>query len=94
MEYSVDIRPQALDFIKRQTSKQQRQIREKIETLKEDPRPPSAKRLSGGQGLWRVRTGDFRIVYTLEDEKLIVVVVTDGNRKDIYDKLRRAGLID
>jgi len=41
-----------------------------------------------------VRTGDFRIVYTIEDEELLVVIVTVGNRKDIYDGLRRAGLID
>ena len=46
------------------------------------------------RAFWRVRTGDFRIVYTVEDEKLLVVVVIAGNRKDIYGKLRRAGLID
>ena len=54
----------------------------------------NAKKLEGGDGLWRVRTGDFRIVYTIQDEELLVVIVTVGNRKDIYDGLRRAGLID
>ena len=38
--------------------------------------------------------GDFRIVYTVEDERLLVLVITVGNRKDVYDKLKRAGLID
>ena len=94
MAFSVDIRPNAQDFIKQQRSKHQRQIRKKIETLRDEPRPPNATRLRGEEGFWRVRTGDFRIVYTVEDEKLLVVVVIAGNRKDIYGKLRRAGLID
>lgn len=94
MALSVDIRPRALDFIKEQTSKHQRQISKKIETLKDEPRPPNAKRLRGAEGFWRVRTGGFRIVYKVEDEKLLVVVVIAGNRKDIYGKLRRAGLIE
>ncbi len=94
MAYSIDIRPAALDFIKKQTSKHQRQIKAKIHTLKDEPRLPNAKRLVGSDGLWRVRTGDFRIVYAIKDDKLLVVVITVGNRKDIHDKLKRAGLID
>jgi len=94
LAYLVDIRPHALDFIKEQTPKHQRQILQKIETLKGEPRPPNATRLRGGEGCWTVRTSDFRIVYTVEDEKLLVVVITAGNRKDIYDNLRRARLID
>ncbi len=94
MAYSVGIRPKALEFIKEQAPKHQRQIRKKIDSLKREPRPTNAKKLEGGDGLWRVRTGDFRIVYTVEDEELLVVIVTVGNRKDIYDRLRRAGLID
>lgn len=94
MAYSIDIRPAALDFIKEQTPKHQRQIKGRINTLEDEPRPPNAKRLGGSDGLWRVRTGDFRIVYTVEDERLLVLVITVGNRKDVYDKLKRAGLID
>ena len=47
-----------------------------------------------GDGLWRVRTGDFRIVYTVKDERLLIIVITVRNHKDVYDKLKRAGLID
>ncbi len=94
MTYSIAIRPKALELIKEQAPKHQKQIRKKIDSLEHEPRPPNAKKLEGGDGLWRVRTGDFRIVYTIEDEELLVVIVTVGNRKDIYDRLRRAGLID
>ena len=94
MAYSVAIRPKALELIKEQATKHQRQIWKKLDSLKHEPRPPNAKKLDGGDGLWRVRTGDFRIVYTVDDEELLVVIVTLGSRKDIYDRLRRAGLID
>ena len=94
MAYSVRIRPKALQFIKDQAPKHQRQIQKKIDSLKHEPRPSNAKKLEGGDGLWRVRTGDFRIVYTIENEELLVVIVTVGNRKDVYDRLKRAGLVD
>lgn len=92
--YIVEIRRPALEFIKKQAPKHQKQIRKKIDSLESDPHQHSAKRLDGGDGLWRVRTGDFRIIYTIQDEKLLVVIVTVGNRKDIHDRLKRAGLVD
>ena len=94
MAYSIDIRPAALDFIKEQTPKHRRQIKDRINALRDEPRPPDAKRLGGSDGLWRVRTGDFRIVYSVKDEKLLIIVITVGNHKDVYDRLKRAGLID
>lgn len=60
-----------------------------IEVLATTPRPPAAKKLIGTERLlWRVRTGNYRIVYEINDGKLIVLVVAIGNRKDIYDRHR------
>lgn len=42
------------------------------------------KKLAGGQDLYRVRTGDFRIIYRLEDQELVVLVVRIGHRRDVY----------
>lgn len=56
-----------------------------IELLALDPRPPGAKMLRGGErGLWRVRVGDYRIVYTIEDGRLIVLVLRIGHRREVY----------
>jgi len=53
--------------------------------LAEDPRPPAARALRGRPGL-RVRVGDYRLVYTVVDDVLLVVVVTVGHRRDVYDR--------
>jgi mRNA interferase RelE/StbE len=55
-----------------------------IELLAIDPRPPAARQLVGGSGEWRVRTGDYRIVYEIHDGELLVLVLRLGHRRDIY----------
>ncbi|MSU79848.1 MAG: type II toxin-antitoxin system RelE/ParE family toxin [Gemmataceae bacterium] len=52
--------------------------------LRDDPRPPSCLKLTGEDDLWRIRVGDYRIVYTIADEALIVLVVRVAHRKDVY----------
>lgn len=59
-----------------------------LQSLEEQPRPTGCKKLKGYKNLWRVRSGDYRIIYAIEDFILLVDVRDIGNRKDIYDKLR------
>jgi len=56
-----------------------------IALLAQDPRPPSARALKGRPGL-RVRVGDYRVIYTVEDQVLLIVVVTLGHRRDVYER--------
>jgi addiction module RelE/StbE family toxin len=52
---------------------------------RENPKPPAALPLKGaGRGLWRVRVGDYRILYEIHDTHLIVIIVDIGNRRDVY----------
>lgn len=53
--------------------------------LAQNPRPPGARALQGRPGI-RVRVGDYRIIYTIEDDVLVVVVVRLGHRRDVYDR--------
>jgi mRNA interferase RelE/StbE len=53
--------------------------------LAQDPRPPAARALQARPGL-RVRVGDYRIIYTVADDVLLVVVVTLGHRREVYDR--------
>jgi mRNA interferase RelE/StbE len=52
--------------------------------LAEDPRPPGCRKLAGSDALYRVRVGDYRIVYQVEDAVLVVLVVRVAHRRDIY----------
>jgi mRNA interferase RelE/StbE len=58
-----------------------------ILALSEDPYPPGSKKLQGEEDLYRVRVGDYRVLYRVEDERLVVLVVNIGHRRDIYRSL-------
>ena len=55
----------------------------RIRTLEEDPRPQGSEKLSGEEK-YRLRQGDFRIIYSIDDEQSIVIVVKVGHRRDVY----------
>jgi mRNA interferase RelE/StbE len=59
-------------------------ILERIQRLRVDPRPQGSKKLKGSDERYRLRRGDFRILYEIRDEVLIVTVVHVGHRKEIY----------
>lgn len=60
-------------------------IRGAIELLAIDPRPPASRLLRGRPG-YRVRVGDYRVLYRIEDDVLLVVVLRLGHRRDVYDR--------
>jgi mRNA interferase RelE/StbE len=83
-KYKVSIKRSAVKEIETIPQKKERQrIIRRIGQLAEDPRPPGSKKLSGNDK-YRVRQGSYRIVYSIEDNELIVVVVKVGHRKDVY----------
>lgn len=59
-------------------------IFKKIEALSGEPRPPGCKKLKGNSRLWRIRVADYRIIYDIDDDNLIVDVVIVRHRKDAY----------
>lgn len=61
----------------------QRKITVAIEKLEHDPRPHGAKKLIGRDG-WRIRIGNYRVVYVIEDGKLLVMIIRVAHRKDVY----------
>ena len=85
MSYRIELRPAAIRALKRIDHQDRDRIRGAIALLGQDPRPPGAKALQGRDGL-RVRVGNYRIIYTVHDDVLLVVVVTLGHRHDVYDR--------
>lgn len=65
----------------------QRQLIARLEQLAENPRPPGSKKLEGARNLHRVRVGDYRIVYRIEDRVLVVLVIRVSHRSDVYRRL-------
>lgn len=61
-----------------------RRVDAKILALADDPHPPGSQKLQGAGDLYRVRSGDFRVLYQVDDARLVVLVVDVGNRRDIY----------
>lgn len=86
MTYTVDIERSAIVSLSRMPRPDQKRITEKLEALKIDPRPSGAIKLTGTEG-WRIRTGNYRIVYLIEDSIRIVTVTRIAHRKDVYRRL-------
>ena len=84
--YEVELKPQTQRFIERQSQKVKRQLIKRIEALQEDPRPPGSKLLSSEKKVYRVRSGNYRIVYQVKDKELLVLVAKVDDRKDVYKK--------
>ena len=83
-KYRVSIKRSAVKEIEAIPQKKERQrIIRRIGQLAKDPRPTGSKKLSG-HDRYRIRQGSYRIVYSIEDNELVVVVVKVGHRKDVY----------
>ncbi len=83
--YRIELRPAAVRALRKLDPQVRHRVQGAIALLAEDPRPPAARALRGRPGL-RVRVGDYRIIYTVTDDVLLVVVVTLGHRRDAYDR--------
>lgn len=86
MAYRIEITPAAQRDLKKLRGPIRKRIRDAIDGLAEDPRPPGIRKLVDEDDLWRVRVGDFRIIYTIEDNRLLVLVVRVANRRDAFGK--------
>jgi len=85
VSYRIELRPAAVRALKKLDPQVRTRVQGAITLLAEDPRPPAARPLRGRPGL-RVRVGDYRIIYTVADDVLLIVVVTLGHRRDIYSR--------
>lgn len=83
--YSVRIKKSAAKELDAVPGKKDRQrLVRKIRALADEPRPPGAEKLSGIRDRYRIRQGNYRVLYEIEDDVLVVYVVKIGDRKDVY----------
>lgn len=86
-KYSVVLTRSAEKTLARLPNSITKSIVSLLESLQSNPRPIGCKKLKGYKNLWRIRFGDYRIIYAIEEVILLVDVREIGHRKDIYDQL-------
>lgn len=82
--YKVEVSATAERQIRRLPRADQIRVLRLITTLRSDPRPPGCRKLSGYEDVFRVRVGRYRVLYSVEDRRLVVIVLKVGDRKDVY----------
>ncbi|MBK0383363.1 type II toxin-antitoxin system RelE/ParE family toxin [Pedobacter sp. SD-b] len=84
MTYSLNFSSQALKELAKINDPFYSNIKQAISNLKDDPRPQGYIKLNGREG-YRIRTGNYRIIYKIFDKELVIEIIKLGHRKDIYD---------
>jgi len=84
MRYTVDIDTKAAREIRALPRRQQARVMAKADALANNPRPAGCVKLAGPSGLWRIRSGDYRIIYQIQDDRVVVTVVKVAHRREVY----------
>jgi mRNA interferase RelE/StbE len=85
--YSVEFRPAVLKSLKRLPLRELRRIKKKIDDLAENLPDPRTTKMKGDNPFHKIRSGDYRIIYEIHDDRLVILVVKIGHRKDVYQRL-------
>ncbi len=84
MSYEIQILPKAIRQLKSLSIEVRQKVSRTIQSLANEPRPIGVKKLSGEQNIYRMRVGNYRILYQIIDKILVVVVVSVGHRREVY----------
>jgi mRNA interferase RelE/StbE len=84
MRYRIEFVKQSAKQLKYLPTEEQQKIKIKIDALADIPRPDGVVKLTGEDNLYRIRIGNYRIIYSIQDNQLLVLVVKIGHRRDVY----------
>lgn len=87
MSYRVEITAKAKDSLSKLPKNIQTKLADQITSLADDPRPAGARKIKGQNDCYRIRQGDYRIVYAVLDDRLFVIIVRAGHRKEVYERI-------
>ncbi len=88
MIFSIEFRPGVLKSIKHLPKRDLVRIKKKIDDLASNLPDAATTKMKGNNAFHKIRSGDYRIIYEIHDDKLVILVVKIGNRKDVYKNLR------
>ena len=84
MSYQIELSPYAERQLRKLDADTQALVGAAIDLLTHDPRPSGVKKLKGQENVYRIRIRDYRIVYEIQDDQLLVLIIKIGHRRDIY----------
>ena len=84
-KYKIEFKPSVWKDLDGIAKTDRRRILKSIERLASDPRQGGSKKLSGSER-YRIRQGNYRILYSIEDDRLVVIVVKVGHRREVYER--------
>jgi mRNA interferase RelE/StbE len=84
MRYAVEVDTRAAREIRVLPRREQARVIEKVQALADNPRPAGSVKLSGASRLWRIRSGAYRIVYQIRDDRVLVTIVRVAHRREAY----------
>lgn len=87
MLYSIEFRPSVLKSLKRFPKKDLVKLKKKIEEFGRNLPNPNTTKMKGNNSFHRVRSGDYRIIYEIHEERVVILIVKVGHRKDVYKRL-------
>ena len=87
MQYSVEFRPAVLKSLKRLPKKDLRRIKKRIDEVAENLPDHVTTKMKGNNSFHKIRSGDYRIIYEIHDDRLVILIVKIGHRKDVYKRL-------
>lgn len=87
MIYDIELSRTALKSMSKIPKRELSQIKERIEALSSVPRPEDVKKIKGDDNLYRIRSGKYRILFRIFDEKVMILIVDVDHRKDVYKHL-------
>jgi mRNA interferase RelE/StbE len=85
--YALDIRPRARRSLRQLDPVARKAVAEAIDGLAVDPRPPGVRALTGHRPYLRVRSGDYRVIYLVDERARLVTVAVIGHRREVYRTL-------
>jgi mRNA interferase RelE/StbE len=84
VRWDIRLSPAAARELRKLDPSVQRRVYASLSMLEVDPLPPGAKRLVGAEAVYRVRVGDYRVLYRVEEAIVVVIVVKIAHRREVY----------
>ena len=87
MQYTIEFRPSVLKVLKHFPKKDLVRIKKNIEELGTNLPNSNSTKMKGNNPFHKIRSGDYRIIYEIHDDKVVILIVKVGHRKDVYKRL-------
>lgn len=84
MSYSIHVDRSAVKFLQKLAKAEEVKIVNAIDSLANNPRPAGVKKLKGKFDCWRIRVGDYRVIYEIKDKACLILIIDIAYRKDVY----------